>query len=206
MPDIENQTGNPEWESNLNGSGTPSEYYEEGAIRRINEGMNGLQAATVIYDNDNVCMTKIKNLENRYDEYKAFAEVLQGGGTINIPIDHEVGSGTTVTMSQSAITHVVNLLQEQINDSVFAMTRVPEESVTLNVQDPEHRQHADYATSAATDINGHSLTKMYYDLEDLKLLVASLTSHMTQVEAFLERIGYNYEPSGEITANPEENP
>lgn len=206
MPDTENQLGNPEWESNLNGETTPSEYYEEGTIRRINEGMNGLQAATVIYDNDTVCMTKIKNLENRYDEYKAFAEILQGGGTITIPIDHETGSGTTVTMSQSAITNVVNILQEQINDSVFAMTRVPEESVTLDVQDPEHRTHADYATSAATDLYGHSLTKMYYDLEDLKLLMASLTSHMTQVEAFLERIGYHYDPTGENSTDTEENP
>ena len=114
MPDIENQTENPEWESHLNGDETPSEYYANGNLRRIEEGMNGLEAATVIFDNDNICMTKIKNLENRYDEYKALAEVLQGGGTINIPIDHEIGSGTTVTMSQSAITHVVNILQQQL--------------------------------------------------------------------------------------------
>ena len=55
----------PEWESVLNGETTPSEYYEDGTLRRINEGMNGLQAATVIYDNDSILMIKVKNLENR---------------------------------------------------------------------------------------------------------------------------------------------
>lgn len=181
---------NPEWESTLNGEETPSEYYVNGTIRRINEGMNGLEAATLIYDNDMVLNTKVKNLENRYDEYKAFAEVLQGGGRVEIPIEHEVGSGTTVVMSQSAVTHVANILQEQLNDAVYGMTRVPEAPVNLNPVDPEHREHCDIAEMAATDINGHSLTKMYYDIEDLKLLIASMSYKMNSIIDFLNKIGY----------------
>lgn len=180
----------PEWESVLNGETTPSEYYEDGTLRRINEGMNGLQAATVIYDNDSILMIKVKNLENRYNEYKAFAETLQGGGNIQIPIEHEVGSGTTVTMSQSAVTHLINVLQEQINDGVFAMTRVPEAEVTLNPIDPEHREHCDVAEKAATNLEGHSLTKIYNDLEDLKLTVASMVYKINAMSDFLNRFGY----------------
>jgi hypothetical protein len=181
---------NPEWESTLNGEETPSEYYENGTIRKINEGMNGLEAATLIYDNDTLLHTKLKNLENRYNEYKAYAETLQGGGRIEIPIEHEVGNGTNVVMSQSAVTHVTDLLQEQLNDAVYGMTRVPEAPVMLDPVDPEHREHCDVAEMAATDLSGHSLTKMYYDIEDLKLLVASLSYKMNSIADFLSKIGY----------------
>ena len=201
----------PEWESTLNGDETPSEYYENGTIRRIHEGMNGLEAATLIYDNDMTLSTKVKNLENRYDEYKAFAETLQGGGRIEIPIEHEVGNGTTVVMSQSAVTHIADYLQEQLNDAVYGMTRVPEAPVTLNPIDPEHREHCDIAEMAATDLYGHNLTKMYYDIEDLKLLVASLSFKINSITEFLGKIGYitpdepTPEDEGEDNGEDEEN-
>jgi hypothetical protein len=112
-------------------------------------------------------------------------------------------------MSQSAVTHVTDYLQEQLNDAVYGMTRVPEAPVTLDPIDPEHREHCDVAEMAATDLNGHSLTKMYYDIEDLKLLLASLSYKINSITEFLGKIGYitpdeptSEDEEGEDEGNP----
>lgn len=183
------QPETPEWESPFSGT-TPSDYYGDGELRRITEGINGLEAATIIYDNDTVLKQRLLNLEKTHEAFQTFAEIVQNGEVINIPLVQQIGHNTDRAMSQSAVTEVADQLQEQINDCVFGMVRVPEENVTLEVKDPEHREHCDIAEKAATDLYGHSLTKMYYDIEDLKLLVSAMKYNLDSINSYLSHLGY----------------
>ena len=160
---------------------------EELIMRKISEGDTGAMAAAKIFKNDTLLMNAIKALQDYLDAYGALINIEVPGG--NIDLVQWSGDSTTSVVSQKGVTDLV--VQSTANGCKIG------ETVSAGIQMPPTGNFADvWVSRASANAEGHSLTILYNDVEELKRTNATtiaslqeainnLSSRVTRLEAIV---------------------
>lgn len=154
---------------------------EKVILQEIKDGDSGSIAAKKILNNDQKLKNAVTYLQDYLEGYGAFVDVQLSGGSVTIAF--EPGSSNTSVMTQKATTDFVN---DKTNKEFCLVGTV----VKGDVQMPENCEIVPglWATRASQNAEGHSLTELYNDVEDLKKLYDVIADINAQIQALGDRV------------------
>jgi hypothetical protein len=148
-------------------------------LQKIGEGDIGSVAAAKIYNNDEKLFNAIRYLKDYLDSYDSFISISVSGGTVEIKT--EPGESNSAVMTQKATTDFVNQQVDdmcKIGQTIMADIEMPPSGCFVNV----------WVSRASSNAQGHSLTVMYNDIEDLKRRNDTITELQEKIEQLESRI------------------
>lgn len=138
-------------------------------ITKINDGDSGAQAAGKIYQNEKGLADAVQYLSDYLDSYGELINITISGGTIQLA--DEPGDSPSKVMSQRAVTDFVSGATENaamIGTVIGGPVDMPGSGEYVNL----------WVSRASANAEGHSLTEMYNDIQDLKEAIENIRSSL----------------------------
>lgn len=147
-------------------------------LKKIYHGDTGSVAAAKVYQNDQQLKQAINTIKEYLEVYGDLiqfeGEVESAGTMVQISLVQGPGSGTTAVMSQNAVT---NFVYDNVNDMC-----VVGEEISTPIDMPPTAEYTDaWVSRASSNAQGHSLTVLYDDVENLKNTISTINTAISDI-------------------------
>ena len=154
-------------------------------MQKIYEGDTGAMAAIKILNNDTKLLNAVTAIKDELEAYghliNLTVEVESGGTPITIALVQYEGHDPEMVMSQKAVT-------EYVEEQVDGDCKIGAE-ITSSLQMPESGDYVNvWVSRASSNAQGHSLTTLYNDVEDLKHLYQTTGELMERMRMLEDRV------------------